>query len=95
MLDAELLSDFIAMKKLKSICDVEQSVLMLFVPSLPSSVVSDMVLYVADIAYSLRCFMEVYPPSVSLAVDCGLLERCVCVCARVHVRACVCVCVCE
>ena len=43
--------------------------------SLPPSAVSDMVLYIADIACSLRSFLEVYPPSVSLAVECGLLER--------------------
>ena len=33
--------------------------------------------YVGDIAYSLRHFMDVYPPSVPLAVEAGLLDRCV------------------
>lgn len=40
--------------------------------------VERLVLYVADIASSLRSFMETYPPSVSFAVECGLLKRCVC-----------------
>jgi activating signal cointegrator complex subunit 2 len=31
--------------------------------------------YVGDIAYSLRHFMDVYPPSVPLAVEAGLLDR--------------------
>ena len=44
-----------------------------------------MVGYVGDIAYSLRHFMDVYSPSVPLAVEAGLLDRCVtasvmCVC---------------
>ena len=42
---------------------------------LPESVVSGVLSSVSDIAYSLRHFMDVYPPSVPLAVQAGLLER--------------------
>ena len=44
--------------------------------------------YVGDIAYSLRHFMDVYSPSVPLAVEAGLLDRCV-------TASVMCVCVCH
>ena len=49
------------------------------------SEVTGVVGYVGDIAYSLRHFMDVYSPSVPLAVEAGLLDRCVTVSCHVCV----------
>ena len=66
---------------------VDLSVLSLSPRRQGGSEVTGVVGYVGDIAYSLRHFMDVYSPSVPLAVEAGLLDRCV-------TASVMCVCVC-